>query len=243
MDLSMLGSGVGYDTKGAKDRMPLHRPIKVADASQRTRMVVRDSREGWVDTLSWTLLPFFESGMREVEFDYSEIREAGQPLKGMGGVSSGPGPLIDMVNSIRTVLHKYLDDCDGTGEEPVLTSRLIVDLMNIIGKCVVSGNVRRSAEIALGDPEDDDFVGLKNWEDPRNAYRSTWMWSSNNSLCVDDDLDQHPEAARRLFNKMKEHICVNGEPGIFFADKARRYGRLADEPDNADYRVMGTNPW
>jgi hypothetical protein len=30
--------------------------------------------------------------------------------------------------------------------------------MNIIGKCVIAGNIRRVAEIALGSPFDKDFI-------------------------------------------------------------------------------------
>ena len=42
--------------------------------------------------------------------------------------------------------------------------RDIVDLMNIIGKCVVMGNIRRTAEIAFGDADDTEFINLKNYE-------------------------------------------------------------------------------
>ena len=44
----------------------------------------------------------------------------------------------------------------------VLTSVDIVDIMNMIGKCVVAGNVRRTAEIAFGDPDDVDYREMKN---------------------------------------------------------------------------------
>lgn len=39
-----------------------------------------------------------------------------------------------------------------------ITSREIVDIMNIIGKCVISGNIRRVAEIALGEADDSTFI-------------------------------------------------------------------------------------
>jgi ribonucleoside-triphosphate reductase (thioredoxin) len=45
----------------------------------------------------------------------------------------------------------------------IIESRDIVDLMNIIGKCVVAGNIRRVAEIALGEANDKDFIDLKNY--------------------------------------------------------------------------------
>jgi ribonucleoside-triphosphate reductase len=44
-----------------------------------------------------------------------------------------------------------------------LTSRDIVDLMNMIGKCVIAGNIRRVAEIALGESNDSNFIALKDY--------------------------------------------------------------------------------
>jgi hypothetical protein len=36
--------------------------------------------------------------------------------------------------------------------------------MNLIGKCVVAGNVRRTAEIVFGNPYDEEYLDLKNYE-------------------------------------------------------------------------------
>jgi len=44
---------------------------------------------------------------------------------------------------IRKIMDKRIGE--------ILHSRDIVDLMNVIGKCVISGNIRRVAEIALGE--------------------------------------------------------------------------------------------
>ena len=79
-----------------------------------------------------------------MEFDYSIVRPAGVPIKGFGGVSSGPEPLQEVHESITDVLEK------NSGEPITITT--IVDIMNLIGKCVVAGNVRRTAEIVFGDP-------------------------------------------------------------------------------------------
>ena len=58
--------------------------------------------------------------------------------------------------------------------------RDIVDLMNIIGKCVVMGNIRRTAEIAFGEADDTEFINLKNYE--INPERASYGWLSNNSV-------------------------------------------------------------
>ena len=89
---------------------------------------------------------YFKEGKSKVAFDYSKIRPAGIPLKTFGGTSSGPQPLIYM----HEILSNKLNDRIG-GQ---MSSRDIVDLMNIIGKCVVAGNIRRVAEIALGEADD-----------------------------------------------------------------------------------------
>lgn len=73
----------------------------------------------------------------------------GIPLKTFGGTSSGPGPLIHMHELLENLFKRKLESV-----EHGITSRDIVDIMNIIGKCVVAGNIRRVAEIALGEAND-----------------------------------------------------------------------------------------
>jgi ribonucleoside-triphosphate reductase len=92
--------------------------------------------------------------------------------KGFGGVSSGPEPLKELHENIRRIL--------GGTPGKLLTSTMIVDLMNYIGKCVVSGNVRQTAEIAFGSPNDKAFLDLKNYE--VNPHRAEYGWTSNNSV-------------------------------------------------------------
>jgi adenosylcobalamin-dependent ribonucleoside-triphosphate reductase len=102
----------------------------------------------------------------------------------------------------------------------------------------VSGNVRRSAELLIGRLDDQDFLNLKNSErfPERNSYDSSapgWGWMSNNSVetVVGADL-----------SSIVEGISLNGEPGVLWMDMSRKYGRLADPPNNKDHRVAGYNP-
>ena len=94
--------------------------------------------------------------MPKVEFDYSKIRPPGVILKTFGGSSSGAGPLITMHNLLSEMFAARIGETIG--------SRVVVDIMNIIGKCVVAGNIRRVAEIALGEANDSEFINLKNYE-------------------------------------------------------------------------------
>ena len=127
MDMSMLGVGIGFDTVG-EGNFVVGRP----DIDEQL-VIVEDTREGWVDSLK-ILLDSFNCGYNPL-FDYSRIRAPGIPLKTFGGLSSGPQPLIDLHQNVRAVLNKNI------GNPISVTS--IVDIMNLIGKCVVSGNVRR----------------------------------------------------------------------------------------------------
>lgn len=95
---------------------------------------VDDTREGWVNSTG-ALIDSYLDGGYPIVFDYSKIREAGHVLKTFGGLSSGPIPLIDLHMMIRRVMTKNIG-------QPI-TVRTIVDIMNLIGKCVVAGNVRR----------------------------------------------------------------------------------------------------
>jgi hypothetical protein len=114
----------------------------------------------------------------------------------------------------------------------------IADIGNLIGVCVVSGNVRRSAELLLGRLDDENFLNLKNSAvyPERNSYDPDapgWGWMSNNSVetTVGKDL-----------SNIVEGIALNGEPGVIWLDMSRKYGRLADPPNNKDWRVAGYNP-
>jgi ribonucleotide reductase alpha subunit len=155
MDSSMIGVGVGFDTKGSHLNLHLHRPQPASSPYE-----IPDTREGWVDSLRILLSSYLYPGRPKALFDYSKIRPPGVPLKTFGGQSSGPGPLIDM----HKLLEKRFDDkLEKDGDMSKVTSRDIVDIMNIIGRCVIAGNIRRVAEIALGEAHDSDFIQLKDY--------------------------------------------------------------------------------
>lgn len=220
-DASMLGVGVGFDADGA-DKFDVTQPVKEGT------FVIPDSREGWVESLRILLASYLDSSRTKLpEFDYSEIRPAGSPIKRFGGVASGSGPLKKMHTQIEAIL------ANRVGEKATMTD--IADIGNIIGTCVVAGNVRRSAEIFFVDyakgQELDDFLDLKNYE--KNPRRSGWSYMSNNSVRVSVGDDLTP-----LMNGIK----LNGEPGVVWMDVIRNYGRIIDGPDYNDLRVRGLNP-
>jgi adenosylcobalamin-dependent ribonucleoside-triphosphate reductase len=118
----------------------------------------------------------------------------------------------------------------GRGGE-LLTRRDIADIGNLIGVCVVSGNVRRSAELLMGRLDDQEFLDLKNYE--KNPDRMAYGWMSNNSVEV---------SVGQNLDGIIEGISRNGEPGVIWMDVSRQYGRLADPINNKDWRIAGYNP-
>jgi adenosylcobalamin-dependent ribonucleoside-triphosphate reductase len=218
MDASMLGVGVGFDTLGAGKII-----IKGPNNNRKTELVeIGDTRQDWVESLRLQLESYF-LGTANIEFDYSKIREEGVPIAGFGGVSSGPAPLKALHEMITSILNKHI------GEPITITA--IVDIMNLIGKCVVAGNVRRSAEIVFGDANSQEYLDLKNYE--VNPHRAEYGWTSNNSIYAELGMD---------YTDACERVKLNGEPGFAWLENMKNYSRMNNGPDYKDHRVKGGNP-
>lgn len=225
MEASMLGVGVGFDDKGADKEFVIYDPQPSTEVIQ-----IEDSREGWVESLEVLLNAYLKPEQHSPIFDYSLIRPAGQPIKTFGGVAAGPDPLVKLHNHIINLFSGR------SGQK--LTRVDIADIGNMIGVCVVSGNVRRSAELLIGRIDDEDFLNLKNAKrfPDRNSYdaeKPGWAWMSNNSVEAKVGSD---------FSKIIDGIVLNGEPGVVWMDVSRQYGRLIDPPNNKDWRIAGYNP-
>lgn len=244
MDASMLGIGVGFDTKGAGqiNIQQILNPVKFEEIDgnlcvlttdldlDHVKFLVPDTREGWVQSLKVLLESYFVKNKKPVIFDYSEVRPEGLPIRGFGGVSSGPIPLMKMHERIRIVL-----DRRSKSENTAITITDITDIMNLIGKCVVAGNVRRTAEIAFGDPDSQEFIDLKNpmVNPERNDYNTGWGWTSNNSVFARIGMD---------YRGVAERVAINGEPGFAWLSNMQDYSRMMDKRDYKDKRVNGGNP-
>lgn len=218
MDASMLGVGVGFDTLGAGKLI-----VKGPSENRKTEIFeIPDTRQGWVESLRLQLEAHF-LGTAPVEFDYSAIREEGVAIAGFGGVSSGPAPLKELHDKINEILG------NSAGEPISITA--IVDIMNLIGKCVVAGNVRRTAEIVFGDADSQEYLDLKNYE--VNPHRAEYGWTSNNSIFAELGMD---------YTEACERVKLNGEPGFAWLENMQNYSRMNNGPDYKDHRVKGGNP-
>jgi len=217
MHLSMMGVGVGFDTEGA-DKVTVYQPLEKA-----TTWVIPDSREGWAESIEVLINSFLARNQPTIIFDYSLVRPKGSVIRRFGGVASGPEPLAELHESVRKLL-------SGRAFE-LLSSRDIVDIQNLIGKCVVSGNVRRSAELAMGRHDDEVFYNLKDYD--TYPDRSDFSWLSNNSIVVEQGFD---------FSKRVPNTWKNGEPGYIWLGNARNYGRMNGVIDKSDKDIDGFNP-
>lgn len=224
MEASMLGVGVGFDDKGADKDFTIFAP------QEGDTYVIPDTREGWVESFTAVLNSYLKPDTKRPVFDYSVIRLEGVPIKTFGGTAAGPEPLKK--------LHGQIDKMFAGRAGEKLTRVDIADIGNLIGVCVVSGNVRRSAELLMGRIDDADFLNLKNPSvfPDRNSYDPAnpgWAWMSNNSV---------EASVGQKLDGIVEGIVRNGEPGVIWMDVSRKYGRLKDAPNNKDWRVMGYNP-
>ncbi len=225
----MLGGGVGYSIR----REDVHELPKIKksvnvihEATKDADYIVPDKREGWVNLLSKVLDAFYVTGK---SFSYSTIliRGYGEPIKGFGGKASGPQILIDGIDKITKIFQAR--------EGKKLRSIDVLDICNIIGSIVVAGNVRRSAEIALGDPDDILYLRAKNWG---SGNVPNWRAMSNNTIYADSYDHVLEEIWKNGYEINKDSGYANGEPyGFFNLPLSQKFGRIKDGPisDNSMY--------
>lgn len=221
-DLLMLGGGVGASVEHRfvskfprvkKDVVITHKPGRDAD------FIIPDTREGWCECMRRAYEAFFVTGK---SFTYSTycLRGKGEPIKGFGGVSSGPLPLIQFFENINAILGAR----GGRHIRPIDAG----DIICATGEVVVAGNVRRSAIILLGDPWDKEYLTAKRWDlQVLPSYRSC----ANYSVVCDDAEDLHPSYWKTF---------EAGEAfGIFNRTVTQKFGRIGElKRDTA----IGCNP-
>lgn len=226
-DMLMLGVGVGFNIQ--KHHVALlprvcEAPVKITRQDTKDAdFVVPDSREGWVSLLEKVLESFFIKGK---SFSYSTIliRSAGSPIHGFGGVASGPEDLCKGIAQIVDLLSKRHGQALSTVD--------CLDIVCIIAAIVVSGNVRRSALISLGDCDDIEYLGAKRWD---LGGIPNWRAMCNNSV-ICNNINDLPEDFWAGYHG-------NGEPyGLVNLALARRIGRVKDGDKYPDPEVQGFNP-
>jgi ribonucleoside-triphosphate reductase len=219
LTISMSGCGVGFSVERQYvERFPrIHRQVGGAPR----KWVVADSAEGWAEALRIGLETWFDGG--DIQFDYSQVRPAGSPLRTKGGRASGPEPLRQMLDFTRArILARQ-----GSFLRPIDAH----DIMCVVGNAAVSGGVRRTAMISLFDFDDLEMRLCKSGD---NIIGNEQRWNANNSAVWPDRELTQAEVARFMLDMVESG---RGEPGIF-----SRQAALNTKPARRAPAEFGTNP-
>lgn len=166
---------------------------------------VGDSAEAWAKSIGKLLAGKYPAN--NLVLDFSQLRPAGERLKGYGWISSGDDAISVAYTAIARILNGRADS--------LLTRMDIMDIVNWLGTILSS---RRSAEIALFEydqPEWEEFaVAKKDWWLHGNSHRQ----QSNNSLVF----RKKPTYAEisKIFDLMVD--AGGSEPGFINAVEATR---------------------
>ena len=196
MYISMCGTGAGWSVESTNvEKFP---QIQMQTGDKLGLHVIPDSKEGWADSLALGMTAW--AAGKDVEFDFSQLRPEGARLKTMGGKSSGPAPLMRLLSFTRQIMFarqgKRLRTID------------LHDILCMIGDCVVSGGVRRSAMISLSDLGDEQIRDAK-----KGAFYVTHphrMLANNSAVYINKPTNEE---------FLKEWMALvesrSGERGIF----------------------------
>ena len=218
----MQGTGVGFSVEAefAVEKFP--RVKRQKKSVETTTYVIPDTTEGWCDAYKAGLDAWWAG--EDLRFDYSQIREAGTPLKTKGGKSSGPGPLKDLLEFARKRIlarqGRYLSSLD------------LHDINCFAHRIVRMGGVRRASGISLSDLHDHEMRDCKQGE----------FWNTNNQRNQANNSAVYNEKPDPLV-WMEEWLTLaksgSGERGIF-----NRGGLKNQFPKRRKHQghLFGTNP-
>ena len=224
--ISMSGCGVGFSVE--REYIENFPRIKRQTGKMLPTYLVPDSAEGWAAALRLGLQTWFEGG--DVQFDLSQLRLVGTPLKTKGGRASGPEPLRAMLEFVRS---KIL-----SRQGSFLRSLDAHDIMCIVGNAAVSGGVRRTAMISLFDYDDMEMRLSKNGD---FEHENSQRWNANNSAVWPEGGLSQLEVARQVLDMVESG---RGEPGIFNRQAAVDMAPARRQTHDQDGNVIkfGTNP-
>ena len=230
--LLMVGTGVGVrilpkdvsKLPKFRDNVILHSQYNPHSTKQRGReytiteqeedmfvIKVGDSKEGWVEALrAYLNFMVSDTNCNHLLIDYTEIRVKGSTLSSFGGTASGYESIMDMFTKIHHVIQD--GKFSSKPEHGKLRPIHCLDICNLIGQNVVVGGVRRTAEIAIIDPHDEECVHAKDNIQPGMEHR----YMSNNSIF------QEEKPSREKIHELFNSIRTSGEPGIINVAEAKR---------------------
>lgn len=226
--LLMLGSGVGVRIlKSDVAKLPnvrtdyeiiheeyVHETDKKDNTSfiplsnETIKIKIGDSKEGWKQAIGYYFELLYSHEFKHIKtiiFNYNFVRPKGEKLVTFGGTASGYESLKNMFVKINKVIEN---------SEGKLRPIHCLDIANIIGENVVSGGVRRTAEIVLIDADDTECIEAKSnlytqvggeWQIDKNIKHRQM---SNNSIFYQE------KPTREQLHWNFEQIKTTGEPAF-----------------------------
>lgn len=243
--LLMIGSGIGLrilneDVKRLpkirtdfelvqKDYTPIETDKREDNTSleflfnNTAKITIGDSKEGWVQSLDFFFKLLYSTQYRKIKtiiIDYDHVRPKGEKLKTFGGTASGHTSLKNMFEKIKQLLIRRA--AIENKNRVKLKSIDCLDIANIIGENVVSGGVRRTAEIMIIDPDDKECIEAKN-----NLYKQIdGQWIMNEELShrqvSNNSIYYQEKPSREKLHWQLEQMKNSGEPAFINAEAAMK---------------------
>lgn len=228
-----------------------------------------DSRQGWGTSYRELIDAHYTNRkLLKLAFDMSDVRGYGEKIRGFGGTSSGPFPLMVLLSDVNNILNSRLNE--------KITSVDALDMLNLTGRCVVAGNVRRTALIAAASNDDKGYVDAKNytlvapimekdengwtkWVDGKQVRRPYadcvaelgkektdelffMAWAQENHRWASNN-SVYTDDRFDNWGFITAGIIANGEPGVINKFLIQNFGRIMDGLQEAiDADAEGVNP-
>lgn len=174
---------------------------------------VKDSREGWGVALLKTADSLLNC--QEVVLNLSGIRPRGTAIRSLGGVSAGPESLISMIDGIfGSIMRCYL-------KKRTLGPIDWMRIANFVGRGVSAGGQRRSAQMAMLHWKHDSIDRFLTCKDKDGELEGM-----NISVVIDNTFVKQAKnkgtRANKLFDRIINHACTHGEPGLWNIELAQK---------------------
>ncbi len=180
-------------------------------------LFVGDSRQGWVDAYKFLIdvalggLPF-HGNHAAIDVDLSNVRPAGEPLEGFGGVAN-PIKLPDLFTKVADILN------GAYGRQlTALECCLLIDEAALV---VVAGNVRRSAGMRQFSADDQEAAAAKSnlWQQDEDG---TWKIDSKRDALrmANHTRVYHSKPSREEILESVTQQFYSGEGAIQYAPEA-----------------------